>query len=71
MRKNKDNVYQVDLKPRWNFVAKFYLVCIVLFTIFVAYICIYRYTHKEQIIENIKNNEKQVVVENTTQKNII
>jgi len=70
MRKNKDNVYQVELKPRWNFAARLYFVCIVLFTIFVAYICIYRYTHKEQIIENIKNNEKQVV-ENTTQKNII
>ena len=68
MRKNKDNVYQVDLKPRWNFIAKFYFVCIILFVIFVAYILIYREVHRDEIIENVKNNHNQIVVENTTQE---
>ncbi len=68
MRKNKDNVYQVDLKPRWNFIAKFYFVCIILFVIFVAYILIYRHIHKDEIIENVKNNNNQIVVENTTEE---
>lgn len=71
MRKNKDNVYQVDLKPRWNFIAKFYFVCIILFVLFVAYILIYREIHRDEIIENVKNNNRQeVVVENTTEENI-
>lgn len=70
MRKNKDNVYQVDLKPRWNFIAKFYFVCIILFVLFVAYILIYREIHRDEIIENVKNNNNQVVVQNTTEENI-
>jgi len=66
MKKDKNNIYQVDLKPRWNFIAKFYFVCIILFVIFVAYILIYREIHRDEIIENVKNNNKQVVIENTT-----
>lgn len=62
MRKNKDNVYQVELKPRWNFIAKFYFVCIILFVLFVAYIVIYRNIHRDEIIERQNN---QTVVENT------
>lgn len=71
MRKNKENVYKVDLKPRWNFIAKFYFVCIILFVLFVAYILIYREIHRDEIIENVKNNNRQqVVVQNTTEENI-
>ena len=71
MRKNKENVYKVDLKPRWNFIAKFYFVCIILFVLFVAYILIYREIHRDEIIENVKNNNRQqVVVKNTTEENI-
>ena len=58
MRKNKENVYKVDLKPRWNFIAKFYFVCIILFVLFVAYILIYREIHRDEIIENVKNNNR-------------
>lgn len=70
MRKNKDNVYQVDLKPRWNFIAKFYFVCIILFVLFVAYIVIYRYTHWDEVQKNIEESHKnQTVVENTIDEN--
>lgn len=72
MRKNKDNIYQVDLKPRWNFIAKFYFVCIILFVLFVAYIVIYRYIHWDEVQKNIeesRNKYNQVVVENTTLEN--
>ena len=71
MRKNKENVYKVDLKPRWNFIAKFYFVFIILFVLFVSYILIYREIHRDEIIENVKNNNRQqVVVQNTTEENI-
>lgn len=69
MRKNKEKIYQVDLKPRWNFIAKFYFVCIILFVLFVAYIVIYRYIHKDEIIERLEKQNNQVVVENTTEEN--
>lgn len=72
MRKKKDNIYQVDLKPRWNFIAKFYFVCIILFVLFVAYIVIYRYTHWDEVQKNIeesRNKYNQTVVENTTLEN--
>ena len=59
--KNKEDVYKVDLKPRWNFAAKFYFVCIILFVLLVGYIMIYRSIHKEEIIENVKNNEQNIV----------
>lgn len=59
--KNKEDVYKVDLKPRWNFAAKFYLVCIIIFVLLVGYIMIYRSIHKEEIIENVKNNEQNIV----------
>lgn len=70
MRKNKENIYKVDLKPRWNFIAKFYFVCIILFVLLVTYILIYREVHRDEIIENVKNNNNQVVVQNTTEENI-
>lgn len=70
MRKNKDNVYQVDLKPRWNFIAKFYFICIILLVLFVAYIVIYRYTHWDEVQKNIEESHKnQTVVENTIDEN--
>ena len=69
MRKNKEKIYQVDLKPRWNFLAKFYFVCIILFVLFVAYIVIYRYIHKDEIIEWLEKQNNQVFVENTTEEN--
>lgn len=69
MRKNKEKIYQVDLKPRWNFIAKFYFVCIILFVLFVAYIVIYRYIHRDEIIERLEKQNNQVVVENTTEEN--
>ncbi len=53
----------------WNFAAKFYFVCIIIFVLLVAYIQIYRYIHRDQIIENIKNNEKEIVVDDTTEQN--
>ena len=70
MKKNEDNIYKVDLKPRWNFIAKFYFVCIILFVIFVAFIVIYRYTHRDEIQKNLeenRNNYNQSVVVNTAE----
>ena len=69
MSKKKDNIYQVELKPRWYFIAKFYFVCIILFVLFVAYIVIYRYIHWDEVQKNIeesKNKYNQTVMENTT-----
>lgn len=63
--KNKDNIYKVDLKPRWNFAAKFYFVCIIIFLLLFTYIMIYRHIHRDEIIENVKNQNNQTVVENT------
>ena len=39
MNRNKDKIYQVEIKPKreWNFAAKFYFVCIIIFVLFVAY----------------------------------
>ena len=71
MRRNKEKIYQVEIKPRLNFMGKFYITCIILFVLFVAYILIYREIHRDEIIENVKNNNiKQVVVKNTTEENI-
>lgn len=71
MRRNKEKIYQVEIKPRLNFMVKFYITCIILFVLFVAYILIYREIHRDEIIENVKNNNRQqVVVQNTTEENI-
>ena len=64
MGKKKDVVY-VDLKPRWNFAAKFYFVCIIIFLLLFAYVMIYRHIHRDEIIENVKNQNNQTVIENT------
>lgn len=66
MFKKDKNVYEVKIKPQLNFMGKFYITFIVLFVLFVTYIIAYREIHREEIIENVKNNNKQVVVENTT-----
>ena len=52
----KDNVYKVEIKPKWelNFSAKFYLVCIIIFVLLVAYIQIYRHIHRDEIIPDIE-----------------
>lgn len=62
----KKEVMKVDSKPRWNFIAKFYFICIIIFVVLVAYIAIYRYAHWDQVQDNIKNsnNDNQEVVEN-------
>ena len=71
MRRNKEKIYQVEIKPRLNFMGKFYITCIILFVLFVAYILIYREIHRDEIKENVKNNNRQkVVVQNTTEENI-
>ncbi len=71
MRRNKEKIYQVEIKPRLNFMGKFYITCIILFVLFVAYILIYREIHRDEIIENVKNNNRQqVIVQNTTEENI-
>lgn len=63
MRK-EEKIYKVDIKRRWNGIAKFYLVCIILFVLFVAYIVIYREVHKEEIIENLtKQTSNSVTIE--------
>lgn len=66
MKKEKDKVYKVKIKPKWelNFAAKFYLVCIIVFVLLVAYIQIYRHIHRDEIIQNIIERENKVVVEN-------
>ena len=62
----KDNVYKVEIKPKWewNFSAKFYLVCIIIFVLLVAYIQIYRHIHREEIIQNALKRENEIVEEN-------
>ncbi len=52
-------------KYEWNFIAKFYFCCIVIFVLLVAYILIYREVHKEEIIENLEGQDNQAIVENT------
>ena len=66
MKKEIDKVYKVEIKPKWelNFAAKFYLVCIIVFVLLVAYIQIYRHIHRDEIIQNIIERENKVVVEN-------
>lgn len=66
MKKEKDKVYKVEIKQKWelNFAAKFYLVCIIVFVLLVAYIQIYRHIHRDEIIQNIIERENKVVVEN-------
>lgn len=66
MKKEKDKVYKVEIKPKWElkFAAKFYLVCIIVFVLLVAYIQIYRHIHRDEIIQNIIERENKVVVEN-------
>lgn len=62
----KDNVYKVEMKPKWelNFAAKFYLVCIIIFVLLVAYIQIYRHIHRDEIIQNALERENKIVIEN-------
>ena len=67
MNRNKDKIYQVEIKPKreWNFAAKFYFVCIIIFVLFVAYIQIYRHIHKNEIIENLLDNKSnETIAEN-------
>ena len=62
----KDNVYKVEIKPKreLNFSAKFYLVCIIIFVLLVAYIQIYRHIHRDEIIQNALERENKIVIEN-------
>ncbi len=68
----KKEVIEVGTKREWNFIAKFYFVCIVIFVLLVAYIIVYRYTHWDEVQNNIRNSNKtnQEVVENTTEDKI-
>lgn len=65
----KKEVIQVELKPRLDFMAKFYLTFIILFVLFVAYIVGYRYIHRDEIIERLEKQNNQTVVENITEEN--
>lgn len=49
------------MKREWNFIAKFYFICIIIFVLLVAYIVIYRYTHWDEVQNNIKNNNQNVI----------
>ena len=62
----KDNVYKVEMTSKWelNFAAKFYLVCIIIFVLLVAYIQIYRHIHRDEIIQNALERENKIVIEN-------
>ena len=62
----KDNVYKVEIKPKWelNFSAKFYLVCIIIFVLLVAYIQIYSHIHRDEIIQIALERENKIVIEN-------
>ena len=67
MNRNKDKIYQVEIKPKreWNIAAKIYFVGIIIFVLFVAYIQIYRHIHKNEIIENLlENQSNETIVEN-------
>lgn len=64
MKKEKEKVYIVDKKPRMDGMAKFYLICIILFVLFVAYIVIYRDIHREEIINNVKSQSNSTNTEN-------
>lgn len=66
----KKEVMKADPKPRWNFIAKFYFVCIIIFVLLVAYIVIYRYTHWDEVQNNIRNNNNNTVVEDTIEDKI-
>lgn len=61
----KKEVIEVETKREWNFIAKFYFVCIIIFVLFVAYIVIYRYTHWDEVQNNIKNNNQNVINKGT------
>lgn len=58
--KHNNYIYKVDLKPRWNFAAKFYFVCLIIFMLLMTYVMIYRSIYKSKIIENVKNNNHTV-----------
>ena len=58
--KHNNYIYKVDLKPRWNFAAKFYFVCLIIFMLLMMYVMIYRSIYKSKIIENVKNNNLTV-----------
>lgn len=67
----RKEVIEVETKREWNFIAKFYFVCIIVFVLLVAYIVVYRYTHWDEVQSNIRNsNNNQEVVENTIEDKI-
>lgn len=68
----KKEVIEVETKREWNFIAKFYFVCIIIFVLLVAYIVIYRYAHWDEVQDNIKSssNDNQEIVENTIEDKV-
>ena len=64
---DNENVINVVIKEKreWDIMSKIYFVFMVIFVSLVFYIVIYRYVNKDKIIENVKNNQNNVVVENT------
>lgn len=66
-KKDKENVVHVvvEEKREWDIMAKIYFTFFIIFVALVTYIMIYRHINRDQIIENVKNNEKNIVVENT------
>lgn len=68
----KKEVIEVETKQEWNFIAKFYFVCIIIFVLLVAYIVIYRYAHWDEVQDNIKSssNDNQEIVENTVEDKV-
>lgn len=66
----RKEVIEVATKREWNFIAKFYFVCIIVFVLLVAYIVVYRYTHWDEVQNNIRNNNNNTVVENTIEDEI-
>lgn len=68
----KKEVIEIKTKREWNFIAKFYFVCIIIFVLLVAYIVIYRYAHWNEVQDNIKSssNDNQEIVENTVEDKV-
>lgn len=66
-KNDNENVINVVIKEKreWDIVSKIYFAFMVIFVSLVFYIIIYRYVNKDKIIENVKNNQNNVVVENT------
>lgn len=66
----RKEVIEVETKREWNFIAKFYFVCIIVFVLLVVYIVVYRYTHWDEVQNNIRNSNNKTVVENTIEDKI-